>query len=92
MAEREIVEEFSLGRIRARIVKNRSEDGGAWFGITLVRKYWNGQEEKESTIYFRDDLPLLRQALAMAYAWVWEQEVVVSEKEDVTPKTEELVA
>lgn len=92
MAEREIAKEISLGRIRARIVKNRSEDRGAWFGVTLVRKYWTGEEERESTIYFRDDLPVLRQALEMAYAWIWEQEAVKSPATPEATADEEMAA
>ena len=70
------VKTFFLGRIKAKIWANRSQENGAWFNVEIVRLYEkDGEKFKESTQYGRNDLPLVSKAADMAFAWILEQEV-----------------
>lgn len=66
---------FLLGRIKAKIWVNRSQEYGAWFNTEIVRLYEKEGETKESTQFGRNDLPLVSKAADLAFAWILEQEV-----------------
>lgn len=69
------VKTFLLGRIKAKIWANRSQEHGAWFNTEIVRLYEKDGETKESTQFGRNDLPLVSKAGDLAFAWILEQEV-----------------
>ena len=60
MTEREIVKTFSLGRIQANIELASTEKGARWLDARIFRKYWDGQEERESTRYSLEDLRVVK--------------------------------
>lgn len=68
------VHEIRLGRIRASIWVNQSEDGHAWFNVTVSRLYKDGDRWRDSAGYGREDLPLVAKVADMAYAWIWAHE------------------
>jgi hypothetical protein len=82
MTEREIVKTFSLGRIQANIELASTEKGARWLDARIFRKYWDGQEERESTRYSLEDLRVVPKACEMAEAWIMEQEGVTAPKEE----------
>ena len=63
--------EIKVGRIRASIWTNRSNNGGDWFNVSLSRSYRDGDEWKDSASFRRDDLPLVSKVAELAYAWIW---------------------
>lgn len=73
------VKTFLLGRIKAKIWANRSQEHGAWFNTEIVRLYEKDGETKESTQFGRNDLPLVSKAGDLAFAWILEQEVPAKE-------------
>lgn len=69
---------FRLGNIHAAVWRNESEDGSCWFRVSITRRYKNGDEWADSNSYSRDELPVLKQAASMAYAWIWQQEAAIT--------------
>jgi hypothetical protein len=74
MGKNRPVKEIRLGTIRATIWQNESEQGGPWFRVSITRRYKNGNEWADTPSFSRDDLPVVGQAAAMAFGWMWEQE------------------
>ena len=68
------VHEIRLGRIRAAIWANQSEDGRVRFNTTVSRLYHDGTRWQDTTSYGRDDLPLVSKDTDMAHVWIWNQE------------------
>ena len=68
------VHEIRLGRIRAAIWANQSEDGKVRFNTTVSRLYHDGTRWQDTTSYGRDDLPLVSKVSHMAHLWIWEQD------------------
>ena len=66
--------EIRLGRIRASIWANRSEQGHIWFNISFTRLYKEGERWKGAAGFGKDDLPLVSKVAEMAYAWIWDHE------------------
>ena len=69
------VHEIRLGRIRAAIWANETENRHVWFNVTVSRLYKDGEQWKDTSTYGRDDLPIVAKVVDMAYAWIWGQEV-----------------
>ena len=69
------VHEIRLGRIRAALWANKSENGDAWFNVTVTRLYKDGDRWQDTATFRRDDLPIVAKVVDMAYAWIWGQEV-----------------
>jgi len=67
------VHEIKLGRVRASIWANRSGRNTAWYSVSLVRCYRDGDTWKETSSFGRDDLPLVAKASEMAYRWIWNE-------------------
>ena len=70
------VHEIRLGRIRATIWANHADGHGANFTTTISRLYKDGEVWKDSTVFYRDDLPIVAKVADMAYAWIWSQELL----------------
>ena len=68
------VHEIRLGRIRAAIWANETENRQVWFNVTVSRLYKDGDQWKDTSTYRRDDLPIVAKVVDMAYAWIWGQE------------------
>lgn len=66
------VHEVRLGRIRAAIWENETENG-IRHNVTLSRLYKDGEQWKDSTSFGRDDLPVLAMVANQAFLWVHEQ-------------------
>jgi hypothetical protein len=71
-AKKRPVQEIRLGRIRAAIWENDTENGPR-HNVTLSRLYKDGDEWKDSASFGRDDLPLLAKVCDQAHTWIFEQ-------------------
>lgn len=76
--EREPDKRILLGRIRAAIWINPTEDGKTWSNIEVTRAYREGNEWQHTGRFGRDDLPVVALAASMAYAWIWRQQTRAS--------------
>jgi len=68
---RQPIKEFRLGLIKVCIWLNQTK-AGERHNVTAVRLYRNGDLWKESSIFGRDDLPLVCKALDQAHTWIFE--------------------
>jgi hypothetical protein len=64
------VREVRLGRIRAAIWENETQNG-IRHNVTLSRLYKDGDEWKDSTSFGRDDLPLVAKVADLAHSWIF---------------------
>jgi hypothetical protein len=65
------VHEVRLGRIRAAIWENETQNGTR-HNVTLSRLYKDGDEWKDSASFGRDDLPLVAKVSDMAHSWIFQ--------------------
>ena len=66
------VREVRLGRIRAAIWENETQNGTR-HNVTLSRLYKDGDEWKDSASFGRDDLPLVAKVADLAHSWIFGQ-------------------
>jgi hypothetical protein len=65
------VHEIRLGRIRAAIWQNET-DNGLRHNVTVSRLYKDGDDWRDSTSFGRDDLPLVAKVCDQAHSWIFE--------------------
>lgn len=66
------VHEIRLGRIKAAIWENDT-DNGTRHNVTVSRLYKDGEQWKDSTSFGRDDLPLVGKVVDQAHSWIFTQ-------------------
>ena len=67
------VREFRIGRIKAAVWANET-DNGIRHNVTFSRLYVSdGGEWRDSTSFGRDDLPLLAKVADRVHSWIFEQ-------------------
>jgi hypothetical protein len=66
------VHEVRLGRIRAAIWANKTDDGKLRHNVTFTRIYKDGEEWRDSTSFGRDDLFLVMKVADLAHTWIYE--------------------
>ena len=71
-AKQKPVHEIRLGRIKATIWENETENGPR-YNVTVSRLYKDGDEWKQTSSFGRDDLPLVAKVADMAHTWSYEQ-------------------
>ena len=71
-AKQKPVHEIRLGRIKATIWENETENGPR-YNVTVSRLYKDGDEWKQSSSFGRDDLPLVAKVVDLAHTWTYEQ-------------------
>ena len=64
------VHELRLGRIRAAIWENDTQNG-VRHNVTVSRLYKDGDEWRDSSSFGRDDLPLVSKVLDRAHTWIF---------------------
>ena len=64
------VHEVRLGRIRAAIWANETQNGTR-HNVTVSRIYKDGEDWKDSTSFGRDDLPLLVKVADRCHSWIF---------------------
>ena len=75
------VHEIRLGRIRAAIWENETQNGPR-HNVTLSRLYRDGDKWKDSSSFGRDDLPLVAKVADRVHSWIFEQNQARSEDGD----------
>lgn len=65
------VHEVRLGRIKAAIWENETQNGTR-HNVTLTRLYKDGDQWKDSTSFGRDDLPLVGKVADLAHTWIFQ--------------------
>ena len=68
------VHEIRLGRIKAAIWENSTNDG-VRHNVSLSRLYKDGSTWKDSTSFGRDDLPLVAKVADIAHLWIFSNAV-----------------
>ena len=71
--------EVRLGRIRAAIWANQTEDSDTWFNVTISRLYKDDGEWRDADSFRRDDLPIVAKVVDMAYDWIWKRQMANSD-------------
>jgi hypothetical protein len=71
-AKQRPVHEIRLGRVRAAIWENQT-DNGVRHNLTFTRLYKDGDQWKDSSSFGRDDLPLVAKVVDLAHTWIFEQ-------------------
>ena len=66
------VHELRMGRIRAAIWANETQNGTR-HNVTVSRLYKDGEQWKDTTSFGRDDLPLVAKVADLAHSWIFEQ-------------------
>jgi hypothetical protein len=71
-AKQKPVHEIRLGRIKAAIWANET-DNGTRHNVSITRLYKDGDEWKTSTSFGREELPLVAKIADMAHTWIYQQ-------------------
>ena len=66
------VHEVRLGRIKAAVWENTTENG-VRHNVTISRLYKDGTQWKDSASFGRDDLPLVIKVADQAHNWIFNQ-------------------
>ena len=66
------VHEVRLGRIKAAVWENTTENG-VRHNVTICRLYKDGTQWKDSASFGRDDLPLVIKVADQAHNWIFNQ-------------------
>ena len=66
------VHEVRLGRIKAAVWENTTENG-VRHNVTICRLYKDGTQWKDSASFGRDDLPLVMKVADQAHNWIFNQ-------------------
>ena len=68
------VHEFRMGRIKAAVWANSTENG-VRHNVTFTRLYKDDESNqwRDSQSFGRDDLPLLAKIVDLAHTWIFEQ-------------------
>ena len=84
MAQQKPIHDFRLGHIRAAIWANQN-DGRVRYAVTIVRRYRNGTEWKDTTTFNAEDLLVVAHLAKRASDWILEHpntEPTVQDVED----------
>jgi hypothetical protein len=65
------VHEVRLGRVKAAIWANETENG-VRHNVTISRLYKDGDEWKTSTSFGREELPLVAKVADLAHTWIYQ--------------------
>ena len=80
------VHEVRLGRIKAAIWENETENGSR-HNVTFTRLYKDDTDNwKDSGSFGRDDLPLVAKVADIAHTWIFQQKQEDSQRSEDSPK------
>jgi hypothetical protein len=68
------VQQFRLHGISGSLFENVSEQGTPFFKVTLSRTYKDGDAFKSTTVFGRDDLPIVASIAFQAWLAIMERE------------------
>jgi hypothetical protein len=74
MSKQKPTHEARLGRVRAAVWENKSENGTRWYNVTFSRLYKDESGKWSDAAGFgRDDLPLLSKLADEVHTWIYTQ-------------------
>lgn len=71
MSENRPIHEIRLGRIKAAIWQNET-DNGTWLSVAISRLYRKDDLWETTTSFSRDDLPLVAKVADFAHTWIYQ--------------------
>lgn len=71
MSENRPIHEVRLGRVKAAIWQNETENG-TWYSVVITRLYRKDDRWETSTSFGRDDLPLVTKVADLAHTWIYQ--------------------
>ena len=71
MSENRPIHEIRLGRVKAAIWQNESENG-TWLSVAVSRLYRKDDRWETTTSFGRDDLPLVAKVADLAHTWIYQ--------------------
>jgi hypothetical protein len=71
---------FRIGRIVVSIWRNTTKYGTEHYRADIARQWKEGEEWKESTGYYLEDLFILSHAALIAAEWVWDQKMAQNQE------------
>ena len=72
MSDNRPIHEIRLGRIKAAIWQNETEQG-VRYSVSITRLYRKEERWESSTSFGRDDLPLVAKVADLAHTWVYQR-------------------
>ncbi len=72
MSKQKPVHEIRLGRVKATIWQNAT-DNGTRYNVAVCRLYKDGENWKQTSSFGRDDLPLVAKVSDLAHSWLYQQ-------------------
>ena len=82
MAQERPVHETRLGKVKAAVWKNET-DNGVRYGVTFTRIYKTTEGWESSASFGRDELPLVAKVADMAHTWIYQQNDRVETSDEV---------
>ncbi len=76
------VEKFSLRGITASIFENTADKGGHFYKVSIVRTYKDGDAFKTTSVFSRDDLPVVETLSKKAWIYVLQRESTKTKNKD----------
>jgi hypothetical protein len=65
--------EVRIGRIRATVWRNHSDQHGAWYSVSITRAFKQGDQWKSAVTFGKDDLLVVAEVSRLAFHWVAQQ-------------------
>ena len=72
-ANRKPIHEIRMGRIKAAIWQNET-DNGIRYNVTIGRLYKDGSDWKQTESFGRDDLPVLAKVADQAHTFIFQKQ------------------
>ena len=72
-ANRKPIHEIRMGRIKAAIWQNET-DNGIRYNVTIGRLYKDGSDWKQTESFGRDDLPVLAKVADQAHSFIFQKQ------------------
>lgn len=75
------VEKFQLRGISASVFENTTEDGNVYYKASVTRTYKDGDQFKSTSVFSRDDLPIVELLTRKAWVSIMSREADAGSKE-----------
>lgn len=62
--------EVRIGRIRATVWRNHSDQHGTWFSVSITRSFKQNDQWKSAVTFGRDDLLVVAEVSRLAFHWI----------------------
>ena len=76
------VEKFQLRGISASVFENTTDDGTVYHKVSITRTYKDGNEFKSTSVFSRDDLPVVELLTKQAWVSILKREMTGSQESE----------